>query len=175
MGLRDKEHLLLCRKTWIRFCFPIPYGCYQPSGMSPPFHCFCESSHTHTHTHTHTLHRQTFRQNMYTHKIETHKSIFKMCKSTSAKLLIPFTCLPSLNLFIYCRWNFRRQKVSHQESDQLAWDSLQSIVGCTVCIMWAFPTSEIGTYSLPDTSAFEDSEKGCLKIKLPQKIWDRSW
>lgn len=96
-------------------------------------------------------------------------------QSTSARLLIPLTCLPSSNLFIYCTQNFRRQKVSHQESDQLVWDSFQSIIGCTVCIMWPFPTSEIGTYSLPDTSAFEDRKKGCLKKKLPQKIWGGSW
>lgn len=93
-------------------------------------------------------------------------------KAASVKCFISFPGFPSSNLFNFCTWNFRRQKVSHQESDQLVWDPLQSTTGYTVCIIWAFSAPEIGACSLADTSASEDSETGYLKWKLPQKIWD---
>lgn len=96
-------------------------------------------------------------------------------KAVSVKCFISFPGFPSFNLFNFCTWNFRRQKISHQESDQLVWDPLQSTPECTGCIIWTFPAPEIGACSLADTSASEDSEMSYLKLKLPQKIWDGDW
>lgn len=96
-------------------------------------------------------------------------------KAASVKRFISFPGFSSFNLFNFCTWNFRRQKVSHQESGQLVWDPRQSTPECTVCVIGVFPAPEIGACSLADTSASKDSEMGYLKLKLPQKIWDAGW